>query len=187
MLSTYYRVSIAGISGTGDAAGFIDAKKVEYYMANGGAAPASLTTSTNKVRANVRFKDVVENLQLMGNVYVSNVVANAATVDTAPSDISFTLESERGDETLITPDENTPGAYLTGANAIVRCVARGLTESRLNYVYPVYNPTLTTAAQNGGTSNAAVRIGSGTITFNVAALSNSVSSAASSVTVTPLV
>jgi hypothetical protein len=196
MLSTIYTVAIAGISGSGDSAGFIDNMKVEQYMANNGAAPASFASSENKVRGNIRYKNLVEQLQIMGNMYLSNASAANATVDTTGGSFNFTLEVERGDETLITYDETanaTPVTYgantgneLLGANAIVRCVARALCESRPNYVYPVYDPTLTTAPANGTQSNTAVRIGSTTTTFNVASLSNSVTAAASSVTVTKI-
>lgn len=186
MLSTFYRVSINAISGTGDNAGFIDTKTVELYMANGGAAPSTLATSTNKVRANVRYKHVIEQLQLMGNFYVSNVVVTGGDVDTAPTSVAFTLEAERGDSILTTRDEANTAIEINGANAIVRCVARGLCESRPNKVSPVYNPTKTTAAQNGSVSNAAARVGMATLTFNVGALANSVTTASSSVTVTKL-
>ncbi len=186
MLSTFYRVSIAAIAGSGDSAGFIDPKNVELYMANGGAAPTSLTTSTNKVRANVRYKNVIENVQLMGNMYVSNVVVTGGDVDTAPATVAFTLEAERGDSILTTRDDANTAIELSGANAIVRCVARGLCEARINKVSPVYDPTKTTAAQNGSVSNAAARVGMATLTFNVGALANSVITASSSVTVTKL-
>lgn len=187
MLSTFYRVSIAAIAGTANSAGFIDPTTVEAYMAqNAAAQPASLTTSTNKVRANVRYKNVVEKLQEIGNMYVSNVVVTGATVDTAPSNVAFTLEVERGDDILTTRDDANAAIEITGANAIVRAVARGLCEARVNKVSPVYDPTKTTAAQNGSVSNAAARVGSATLTFTVGALANSVTTASSSVTVTKL-
>jgi hypothetical protein len=186
VLSTFYRVSIAGITGSGDSAGFIDNKTVEQYMSNGGAAPATLTTSTNKVRANVRYKEVFENLQLMGNLYVSNVIVSGATVDTAPSSIAFTLEAERGDEILTTRDETNNGVEISGANAITRCIARGLMEARIGKVSPVYDPTVSTAPNGPGAANAIARAGSVTITFNVGALSNSISTAEATVSVTKL-
>jgi len=190
MLSTFYRVSIAAIAGTGDAAGFIDPTTVQTYMANNGVAPtvppSTLTTSTDKVRANVRYKDVVENLQLVANMYVSNIVVTGGTVDSAPSNVAFTLEVERGDSVLTTRDEANTAVEITGANAIVRCVARGLCESRINKLDAVYDPTLSTAAQNGSISNAAARVGLRLMNFNVAALANSVTTASASVTVTRL-
>ena len=186
MLSTFYRVSIDAISGSGDSAGFVDPKNVEHYMENGGDAPASLTTSTDKVRANVRYKNVIEQLQLMGNLYVSNVVVTGGDVDTAPSNVAFTLEAERGDSFLTTRDEANTAVELTGANAITRCAARGLMETRQNYRYIVYDPTETTAAQNGSVSNAAARVGLRTMDFNVAALTNSTVTAEAAITVTRL-
>lgn len=190
MLSTFYRVSINAIAGSGDNAGFIDSKTVEMYMANNGVAPpvppTSLTTSTNKVRANTRYKNVLEKVQAMGAIYTSNVIVTGGTVDTAPSNVSFTLEVERGDSILTTRDDSNSAIEITGENAIKRCVARGLMVSNQNFVFPVYDPTKTTAAQNGSVSNAAARVGSTTLTFNVGALANSVSTAEAAVTVTRL-
>jgi hypothetical protein len=191
MLSTYYNVSITDITGTANAAGFVDHMKVEQYMANNGdVAPTNLEVSTDKVRANIRFKNIVENVQLMGNVYFSNAVATGADVDTPPSVFSFTLECERGDEYMLTPDETANGATLTGANAIARCVERGLIEFRPNYVYPVYDPTQSLPqgpANSSGLANAIARVGSTTITFNVDGLGNSVTAVASHVTVTKII
>jgi hypothetical protein len=190
MLSTFYRVSIAQISGSDDNAGFIDQKTVEMYMANNGVAPtitpSSLTTSTNKVRANVRYQNVIEKLQQLGNMYTSNVVITGGSIDTPPTTVAFTLEVERGDSILTTRDEANTAIEITGANAIVRSVARGLMETRQNYVYPVFDPTKTTAAQNGSVSNAAARVGDATLTFNVGALTNSIVTAEAAVTVTRL-
>lgn len=191
MLSTYYNVSIAQIAGTANAAGFVDRFTVEQYMANnGGVAPTDFPTSENKVRANIRYKNVVEQLQLMGNLYVSNIVANGGTVSAPPTTLSFTLESERGDEYVFTPDENNAGTTLYGANAIARCVERGLIESRANYVYPVYDPTPSLPsgpANSSGLANAIARVGSTTTTFNIDGLGANVASVASYVSVSQIV
>ena len=188
MLSTFYTVSIAYIAGTGDNDGFIDNMKVEQYMAasNTGVAPASFTTSTNKVRANIRYKTIIEQLQLMGNMYDSEDVAVGATIDTPGTAFNFTLEVERGDEVLGTMDELNPGVELMGANAIVRCIARSLMEYRNNYNYAVFNPTATTAPANGGTTTAIARQGATTLTFNVGPLTTNLSDGANAVTVTKL-
>jgi hypothetical protein len=182
MISTYYRVEIAAIAGTANAAGFVDATRVETYMMNGGAAPASYTNSTNKERANVRYKLVLENVQTMGNMYVSNVIATGATVDTAPTKIGMTFEVERGDSILYTRDELTPGVELSGANAIIRCVARALCETKV-IRGEIYDPTLSAPLN----SNAYARAGSRLEMITVGALSNSVTTAGASVTVTKLV
>lgn len=190
MLSTFYRVSVNAIAGSGDNAGFIDSKTVEMYMANNGVSPtiqpASLTTSTNKTRANIRYKNVLEKLQYIGNMYTSNVVITGGSIDTPPTNVAFTLEIERGDSILTTRDDANTAIEITGANAIVRAVARGLMVTNQNFVYPVYDPTKTTAAQNGSVSNAAARVGEATLTFNVGALTNSVVTAEAAVTVTRL-
>ncbi len=195
MLSTFYSVSIAQITGTANAAGFVDNMKVEQYMANNGnIAPNDFPTSENKVRANIRYKNIVENLQLMGNVYLSNVVAAGADVNTPPTTFSFTLESERGDEYLFTPDETANGVanstVLYGANAISRCVARGLIETHDNYVYPVYDPTQTLPSGPANFSNlagATARVGSTTTTFEIDGLAPDVVTAGGYVTVNKLI
>ena len=187
MLSTLYTLTINQISGTGDSDGFIDNQTVEQYIANNGDIfPTSLTTSTNKVRANIRYKNVIQNIQLMGNVYVSNVVTTGGDVNTPPTVITLVLESERGDETLITYDELNGNAIIFGANAITRCVERALVESFVNYTYAVFDPTLTQAPQNGGMANAFARHGTYVATFNANALTSSLTAGASSVSVTKI-
>ena len=185
-LSSFYTVSINYIAGTGDSDGFIDNLKVEQYMAqaNGATAPASLTTSTNKVRANIRHKTIMEQLQLMGNMYDHDDLAVGATIDTPGTAFNFVLEVERGDEVLATQDELNPGVELYGANAVVRCIARSLMEGRANYNYAVFNPTPSTAPSNGGQTTAIARQGSTTITFNVGPLTTNLSDGANAVTVT---
>lgn len=168
MLSTFYTVTINGIGGSGDSAGFVDNKSVQQYMTSGFTSN-SLNDSINKSRANIRFKNIIENLQSMGNIYIPEVVSNGG-INTAPTAITLTLEVERGDEMLITQDELNVGEYLYGTDAIARCVARGLMETRSDYTYSVYDPTMTTANINGVNSGSAVRHGVFVTTLNIGGL-----------------
>jgi len=188
MLSTFYTVTINQIAGSGDNAGFVDGTSVQQYMSmNGNTPPSSLTNSQNKTRANIRYKNVIENLQSMGNIYVPEYSTSGGDINNPPSSITFTLEVERGDEILITRDELNSGAYLSGADAITRCVSRALMENRSNYTYSVFDPTLTPANINGVVGNSAIRHGTFVTTFNVGPLVSSLSDGANSCVVSKIV
>jgi len=165
MLSTFYTVTINRIVGSGDSAGFVDSTPVQQYMVSG-LTPNTLVDSMNKTRANIRYKNIIENLQSMGNIYVPEVDSDGG-INSSPTAITLTLEIERGDDILTTQDELNSGEYLYGIAAIKRCVARGLMETRSDYTYSVYDPTMTTANINGVNAGSAVRHGSFVTTFNI--------------------
>lgn len=168
MLSTFYTVAINRIAGSGDSAGFVDATSVQKYMVSN-VTSNSIVDSMNKTRANIRYKNIIETLQSMGNIYVPTVTSDGA-INSSPTVITLTLEVERGDDILITQDELNAGEYLYGIDAIKRCVARGLMKTRNDYTYSVFDPTLTPANINGVIGNAAIRHGSFITTFNIARL-----------------
>lgn len=185
MPSTKYRIEITQINGTGNAAGFVDDKRIERYMAEG-STPTDLTASQNKERANLRYRFVLANLQSMGNLYVSDVVATGATADTAPTEFAFTVEAERGDDMLFTRDETAEGEELSGADAIKRCVARGLMAEQLGRLMDCYDPTTSTGVKDGAPAPAAVRTFNRVAPLDVAKLTNNLTTAEAAITVTKL-
>lgn len=185
MINTYYTVSISLIGGAGTSDGFIDNTKMPKYMANG-SVPTTATQSINKVRANHRFDNMVANLGLMSNCYLSSISATGANAIAQATTFAFTLESEHGDAPLVTPDENNPGQTLSGTAAIKRCVARAITTSWADAA-EYYDPTSTTSqgTNNGGsTTSTAVRFGSRCEPVTVGALANSLTTAEAAITVT---
>lgn len=185
MLSTSYRVEIAQITGAGDAAGFVDPTRVENYIV-AGAAAGTYAQHTDKERGNYRYKALIQAVQSMGNLYVSDVVLTGGSPAAAPTKVAFTLTAERGDGMLITADENNAGQELTEADAIKRCLARALIQGRTNLMCDIYDPTSTTGPKNGTTSATAVRTGPRVTTINVAALANNLTTASAAITVTKL-
>lgn len=187
MLSTMYQVTITNsFSNANTAAGFIDSKRTETYMAEG-STPATLAASINKERGNIRYRNVVEQLQTMANIYVTNTVANAATANSAATSFVMTLEVERGDDYLLTRDETANNAVeLSGAAAIKRCVARGLMVERLAERTEVVDPTASAGHRDGATANAIARVGSRIMDVDVGKLTNNLTTAETAITVTKL-
>lgn len=184
MPSTTYSVSIDALSKlTDESKGFIDPKKVEQYMAEDGDAPATVATSRLKERGNIRYDMMIGSLGLMGNVYVSNVVATDATVDAAPSNLSFTLTSEHGEECLVTPDEENEGETLVGADAIKRVIARTLLGKRIDSG-DYYDPSTKSGIVSDGTTVNAVRMGTRIEDTTVEATCDTLSEAEAAITVT---
>jgi hypothetical protein len=170
--NTYYAVQVNAVVGSGSYDGFIDNMKVEQYMVNG-AIPGTLNNSTVKTQGNLRYKQILQQLDLMGNIYVFNAVANGATVNSVANSFTFYLKVEQGDNVLRTKDELSSNGYvLYGYQAIERCVARGMNQAQL-YTQTVYDPTSTTAPSNGSYTSNAVRVGERIMVCNVAALTNS--------------
>ena len=185
MLSTSYRVEIAQITGSGDAAGFVDPTRVENYIA-AGATAGTYAQHTDKERGNYRYKAILQAVQAMGNLYVSDIELTGGSPAAAPTKVAFTLTAERGDGMLITADENNAGQELTGAAAIERCIARALIQGRQNLMCDIFDSTTTTAPKNGATSTTAVRTGPRVTTINIAALANNLTTAEAAITVTKL-
>lgn len=185
MLSTSYRVEIAQIAGSGEAAGFIDPTRVENYMA-AGAAAGTYAQHTDKERGNYRYKAVLQSVQSMGNLYAVSTEVPDGSPAAAPTKLVITFLVERGDGMLITADENNEGQELVEAAAIKRCVARALIQSRQNLACDIYDSTSTTGPKDGGTSTTAVRTGPRVTTINVAALADNLTTAEAAITVVKL-
>lgn len=181
--STFYRVTIAGVTAAAPADGFIDNGTVERYLAE---APMpggfSFAQAVAKERANVRYDMVVAQMGLMANLYVDNITKPAAAANAAPSSFAFTVEVERGDTVLDTHDELNSGARITGANAIRRCVARALVLTKDDFA-DIYDPTATPAP---GNTTVAARMGVRIQRITVGALFANLAAAEAGITVTKI-
>jgi len=184
MPSSSYRIVITGTTLPAPADGFIDGTRIEHYLPRTGEFPAGLTYDLCKAkrRANLRFMQVVANLDLIANVYVTAVEAPDASATTAPSSLTLDVAVERGDGVLLTPDELNPGQTLTGAAALKRAVARALIWAHEGRNIDVLDPTPSPAR---GNTNEARRVGHRIEPLAVGALANDLTAAEALVTVTP--
>jgi hypothetical protein len=118
---------------------------------NLGSYPSNFDNSLAKVRANVRYRELIDQVQLMANGFFCEIDAVGADVNTPPTSFEFTVFFER-DEFVQTPDETAPGTSLTGADAVTRCIARALLLDKFT-LREVYNPQETAANTNNGSVN----------------------------------
>lgn len=177
MQSASFGVTIVPAGGATN--GFIDEMTIERYMA-AGSTPTTLTQTTTKRAANMRFDFLQQQLQFEGNIYISDIVAAGGTATSAPTSFAFVATVERGLSSLSTKDE-TNGTVLTGAAALKRMVARALLVSRTT-VADVYDPTLS-AAKGDNASATAARVGTRITTITVPALAATLAEATGRITI----
>jgi hypothetical protein len=97
MTSSLFNVTISSIAKAAPSDGFIDPFKVDYYRALDGAPKgASMDAMAVKKKGFVRWHRIEEQLQRLGNIYISNKVAPGADTNTAPSSVSFVATVEHG-------------------------------------------------------------------------------------------
>ena len=180
-LSTFYKVTIAGVNNAAPADGFIDNMTIEQYGAAGSNATTFAQTTT-KERGNLRFEFLQQQIQLEANVYISNTSSPGGSATAAPSSFVFTAEIERGDSVLFTRDELNNAAPLTGTAALKRWIARALCEGRVT-IRMIYDPTMGTTP---GNSTQYARFGVREVQLEAAKLYNNLTSAEASITVVAL-
>lgn len=131
--------------------GFVDSKKIENYAESLATTPAGLTLDLcmAKRRGNLRYMQIINQLQQMANCHIMSVAAEGADAGVEPSSFSFQLWTEQGG-VLLTEDENNPGTVLTDEAAITRCIARGLTAHLFRQI-DVVDPTSTVSVGIGAT------------------------------------
>jgi hypothetical protein len=139
-MPTNYRITIAKSEGAAPANGFIDNKRVEQYMAEG-SIPTNLAASTAKERANLRYRRMIEQIQLLGNIYVSDIVAADADANTAPTTFVFTATVEHDVAGLRVEDATDPGTYLTGMDALERQISTALIAG-FSQITDTFDPTI---------------------------------------------
>lgn len=139
-----YNVSIANSnSNSAPADGFVDSKKIENYVTSLETTPSGLNLDLceAKRRGNLRYTEIINQLQMVANCYVipQSVDASGADDKTEASTFAFQMWTERGG-VMITEDELNPGTMLTDEDAITRCVARALTADLFKQI-DVVDPT----------------------------------------------
>lgn len=177
-----FSVVIAGVVAAAPGDGFIDHTPIERYMADG-SFPTTFAHSQAKERANTRFSFLQQQLQFEGNVYMTALTATGGSATAAPSEFTFTGTTER--DYLIINDELTPGATLTGVDAMTRLAARALIIGR-TVVRAMYDPTETLPV-DGPLSVSYERGIARTESLTVAALAANLTAAEALVTVTEIV
>lgn len=182
MVATTYSIVIAGISGSGTSTGFIDNSTVYDYINAGGDAPSTYAASLAKARGNRRYRKILLMLSDMTNAYVTSVVGTGGDANTNHTSIEFDVTIEQGDSALNTPNESSPGNFLTGTAAIKRCVARALVTDETRNI-EVLDPTAATAP---GNSNSVARSGARFNIEVIGKLANNLATAEASITVTKL-
>lgn len=104
---SYYTIAIANATGAAPADGFVDALRVEKYLTqNSDNLPSDFTLvlSTAKRRGNYRYRQILQQLQMMANIYVSNgEILNIQTVATEmPQNTTY-----QNDMMLVPPSPTT--------------------------------------------------------------------------------
>lgn len=129
-----------------------------FTAGNHGGSPTTLTLSTNKDRANLRYNQIVMELENMatpaylGSWFTTGNQDGNAAVTT----LQFTVGYNTVDwvTTTATSTEPSPGTVLTAEAAIKRSVARALTKT-LSSNRNVFDPTLQTYGMQTDRPNAA--------------------------------
>ena len=175
--------------------GFIDAKKIENYVTSLETTPMSLTLALCKAkrRGNVRYDEILRQIQLMANCYVTplSVVATGASALLEASAFSFQIWAERGDGSLVTADESNPGQFLTSIAAIKRCIARALTSDlfkQIDIVDPTSADTLGVPGSTTSVPRQTIRIlpDAANVILEIGAYADNLTDAAALVSVTAL-
>lgn len=131
-----YQIDINQMVGAAPADGFIDRKKIQYYMVwdDTTNTMSGFATSFNNViakeRANMRYLYLTETLSATNTPISMTTVDSISNGDanTAPSKYRILISYDRP-EYLYTADELNPGIMLYGVDAIKRQVARVFTST----------------------------------------------------------
>lgn len=148
--------------------GFVDNLTIENYYGTAGTSlettPGSLTLALckAKVRGNLRFRDIINQLSMVSNCYIASkagvTTPNTVSDGTAlaePTSFQFWIMVEHGDASLSTPDEFNAGQFLTSTNCIKRCVARALLNDMLRQV-AYFDPSATSGGSETWAASASV-------------------------------
>jgi len=127
-------------------------------LGNHGGYPTTLANSQAKERANMRWNQMVSELEenatpnLLGNIVRTGNIANVA-----PTSVTFTVGYERPDTvyTVALPTEPDAGTVYVGTNAIKRQVARALTNTLISN-RKVFDPTMANYGPYSDRPNAAL-------------------------------
>jgi hypothetical protein len=157
-ISIYSVTLTNSISTAAPSDGFVDSMRIEDYYAStsyaleGLPSGFSLLLSTAKRRGNLRYHEIIRQLELVQNVAIdpAAIVATGANAKTEPTAFSFQLVSLQGDAAWMTRNELVANTYLTGIACIKRCIARALSLS-FSRETTIFDPTTATSAGNSTT------------------------------------
>lgn len=132
---TYYNISIATnalVTGSGG----IDNREPETF---GGTWATTKVLSIDKERANMRWEHILELLATdISPVAVSDIEMTGGSASTETTVVALTVGYDRNDY-VNTEDEDNPGTFLSGTNAIQRYIARALIRDIFSN-RDIYNP-----------------------------------------------
>lgn len=154
------RIQLAGVDGqpwmlADGTAGIIAA--LGFTVGATGGAPATITQSLDKERANMRWDQVVANLGwLISPIFLGEIVKTGATaavqLGSVPvTTMAWTVGYDRPSYLYI-EDQLNPGTYLTGPACIKRLIAMAL-HSDLRGNQEIFDPTITTFGDHCARSN----------------------------------
>jgi hypothetical protein len=179
MTSSLFNVTISSIAKAAPSDGFIDPFKTDYYRALANAPKGtSMDVMAVKKKGWVRWHRIEDQLQRLGNIYISNKAAPGADVNTPPTSVTFIATVEHGIDSLSTLDELNAGVTIVGADAIKRAIARALVSSLISS-QDVWDPTTVTNTD-------VVSFGYRIIPLEVGPLATNIAEANSKITVTAI-
>lgn len=144
-IATFNVTITNNFSAAAPADGFIDFKNANHYITldNNGKTlniPTSLSVAEAKARAFYRFKQIINICGFSVNILeLSNMIATGADVNTAPTEVTFTIVYDKPSY-LNTNDELNPGELLKGADCVKRWIAKALSNTYTS-LEEVYDPT----------------------------------------------
>lgn len=141
---TTYSVTITGA---------VDNLSQEKFATSSSDFPTTYNNSKDIARSNIRYHEVIGQLLTLGEVVLDNISRVGRTKDAPASSLSFDLTYSRDRiYYLKTEDENNPGTYLTGPDAIKRVIARALsTDYYQNFSF--WDPTVRVTRTNTNTTS----------------------------------
>jgi len=196
---SFYNIVITNAhSGSDQAApsdGFVDFNSLAAY-GESLESPSGLTyaLALAKRRANIRYQEIVLQMNLITNVYISpaSLVATGGSYNTPPSSLSFQMIVEHGDTSLYTADELNAGSFLTGTAALTRMIARGLqyvqtpSGSFGDPIANVFDPTAADTFGTPGSTTSVPRTGERMVGLSVGALASNLTTAGALVNITEI-
>lgn len=181
MSSPTYHVVITPFLGlTETQQGFIDNTTIRQYgvVVGGGV---TMQHTTNKRRANTRWRRIIDAISLAANANISNIVAKGATNKTEATEFSFDVSFEKAELPAIWVGEEIVNADA----ALMELVARALVVSSNDRV-EVFDPTETQGfpKADGGFTDSTIRTGARWVQLDIGNLADTVTAAKTHITIT---
>ena len=181
MSSPTYRVVITPFFGlTETQQGFIDNTTIRQYGVTVGGG-VTWTHTTNKRRANTRWRRIIETISNAANANISNIQAPGATSKTDATSFSFDVTFQKPELPAIWVD----GVAVNEQAALMELVAQALVISSNDRV-EVFDPTETQGfpKADGGVTAPAIRTGERWVQLDIGNLADTVAAAKTHITIT---